>query len=226
MKNNLNTAVELVIFDMDGLMLDTEPVSKAAWARALDERGYKMHDDLYSGLLGRNITTANELMNKYYGEDFEFEPVRKLRGKYVDEHHEKNGVAMKKGLLYILDRLDQLGIKKCVATSTNWDRMEKMLREIKVFDRFDGIITGDKVKLGKPHPEAFLSAAKLVNIDPANCIVLEDSYAGVEAAYLAGMRPIMIPDMLQPDSVALSRIFAQCADLQEAAEVIAGLVGK
>jgi len=215
--------VDLVIFDMDGLMIDTEPISKEGWRQALAHHGLEMHESLFSQLLGRGIDTAKQLMSKHYGPDFNFEAIRKMRTAYMENYIQENGLPMKKGLLYMLDQLDQMGIKKCVATSTEWDSMERKLGKLGLLERFDGFVTGDQVKEGKPNPEIFLKAAKLMEVEPANCIVLEDSIAGVTAAYSAGMRSIMIPDMAQPTHWILTRIYALCNDLHEAAEAIKNL---
>jgi len=212
--------VELVIFDMDGLMIDSEPMSKESWRLALELSGYPMEEDFFGKLLGRNIVTARELMNSHYGADFDFEKVRQLRNKKVKELIDANGLQLKKGLPQMLDILDKLQIKKCVATSTEWEGMEWKLKMVGIFDRFDNIITGDQVKVGKPNPEIFLKAAKQMGVVPANCIVLEDSDAGVEAGYSAGMRTIVIPDMAKPSAATLSRVYAECENLLEAAEIV------
>ena len=212
--------LDLVIFDMDGLMIDTEPISKEGWRQALAHYGFRMDEDFFSRLLGRGIDTARELMNDHYGTGFDFEKVREKRTAHMENHIKQNGLAMKKGLLHILNTLDQLGIKKCVATSTEWDSMERKLGSLGLLERFDGFVTGDQVQEGKPHPEIFLKAAKLIGVEPANCVVLEDSVVGVTAAYSAGMRPIMIPDMAQPDKATLSKFYARCEDLEQAAKVI------
>ena len=216
-------AVELVIFDMDGLMIDTEPLSKEGWRLALAYYGFEMHEELFSQLLGRNLTTARQLMCGYYGPDFDFDAVREKRTAFVEAHIKEQGISMKKGLLHILDCLDQMGVKKCIATSTEWEGMENKLGQLGLLSRFDGFVTGDQVKLSKPNPEIFLKAASLVGIDPVNCIVLEDSPAGVAAAYEAGMRSIVIPDMAQPDQETLGKVYARCEDLIEAAELIDNL---
>jgi len=215
--------VKLVIFDMDGLMIDTEPLSKEGWLKALTHYGLEMSESLFSQMIGRNIVTAQELMCSHYGPDFDFEAVRKIRTNYMEDQIQQNGLSMKKGLIYILDRLDQLGIKKCVATSTEWDSMRKKLGQLNLLSRFDGFVAGDQVKVGKPHPDIFLKAAKLIGIDPANCVVLEDSMAGIAAAYSARMRPIAIPDIAPLNRIAVGQIYAQCNDLEEATEIIARL---
>jgi|GEM_PF-163622 len=215
--------VELVIFDMDGLMIDTEPISKRGWQNALKEYGLELDDEIFARLLGTQIKTAEKIMCAHYGKDFDFKTARAKRKAYVDEYINKHGVEMKPGLIEMLDRLDALGIKKCVATSTERPGMEDRLGKLGILERFDGHMTGSEVTEGKPNPEIFLKAAKKMGVPPENCIVLEDSLNGIAAAYAAGMRPIMVPDLVPPDRRTLGRLFAQCGSLVEAVEVISTL---
>lgn len=212
--------VELVIFDMDGLMIDTEPISKEGWQMAFDRYGYKMDHEFFKLLVGRNLDAVKQLLCEHYGPGFDFEKVRDIRIAHVHNHIEQHGLDMKKGLIYILDRLDKLKIKKCVATSTDWDGMTKKLGSLNLLERFDGFMTGDRVENSKPNPEIFLKAAKLVNVSPASSVVLEDSPAGIAAAHAAGMRGILIPDTIPPDKETLELSYARCKDLTEAAGLI------
>jgi HAD superfamily hydrolase (TIGR01509 family) len=223
-------APELVVFDMDGLMLDTEPISRDGWRHALEARGLGMTDELFAMILGRGADDGRRVMEAYYslpewaGKHFDYEDVRLARSEYVRRYVEQNGVGVKPGLHDILDKLDGLGIKKCVATSTEYDTMKWKLESLGLYDRFDGFVTGDRVSKGKPDPEIFLTAAKKMGVPPGNCLVLEDSPAGVAAAYAAGMRPIMVPDLATPGQGCLARVYAVCGSLHEAAGLIEGLV--
>ena len=215
--------LELVIFDMDGLMIDTEPISKEGWRLAFERHGFELDFEFYSRLLGRNLVTAKELMSEYYGPSFDFEKVRKTRMEHMENHIKEKGLTTKKGLAFVLDKINELGLKKCVATSTEWNSMVRKLSSLNLMDHFDGFVSGDQVKVGKPDPEIFLAAAQLIGIEPAKCVVLEDSPAGVAGAFAAGMRAIVIPDMVQPDEETLKKSYAKCNDLFEAAEVIKSL---
>ena len=215
--------MELVIFDMDGIIIDTEPVSKEGWARALKYQGFGMEEAFFVQMLGRSVLVNEGLLRKEYGPKLDYPTLRKMRNDFVEEHMDKYGVKLKKGIKYMLDTLDGLGLKKCIATSTEWVAMERKLKGLDLIPRFDGIVAGDQVKNGKPHPEIFLKAADLIGIKPANCVVLEDSPAGITAAFAAGMRPIMIPDLVQPDEELQKKYYTKCKDLEEAAEVITKL---
>ena len=216
----MDKSIELVIFDMDGLMIDTESITKKCLAKALNDIGHELPDELFNKLLGRDANADRHYLTTHYGKDFDFDKTINKTLDYRDEHIKKYGIQMKKGLLHILDALDEINMKKCIATSSIRTMMEKKLSGLNLLHRFDGFITGDQVSVSKPEPEIFLNIAKTMKVLPANCIVLEDSNAGIAAAYSAGMRAIMIPDLAQPDEETLPKIFAKCNDLEEAAKII------
>ena len=217
-----NRKLEAVIFDMDGLMIDTEPISKMFWKQAIEQQGFAMDESFFAPLIGRTKSGVKDLMCNHYGPNFDFDKASTMRDKSMEDHVNKHGVSMKKGLIQILDCLDKLGLKKAVATSTEMDSMKRKLASIGVLDRFDAHVTGDQVQFGKPNPEIFLTAAQRLDVSPHNCIVLEDSNAGISAAYDAGMRPILVPDMAITNKASFARIFAKCDSLIEAAELIKG----
>ena len=248
-ENILDERIELVIFDMDGLMVDTESVMKKSWAYAIGQlTGLDFPDALFSKVVGRDAHADRYYFTRHYGDSLDFDAAEKMALDYKSNHIKTHGLVMKKGLLHILDTLDALksrkralhacltdesprnceavsyGIKKCVATSSIWSSMEEKLGSLNLLNRFDGFVTGDQVTKGKPNPEIFLKASKMMDVPPAHCIVLEDSQAGVAAAYSAGMRAIMIPDMAQPDAKTLTKMYAKCEDLIEAAEIIKKLI--
>lgn len=218
--------LELVIFDMDGLMIDTEPTSKEGWRLGLEKYGFAFSAELFETLIGRNLHGLKEKMEEYYGSNFDFHKVRKVRADYMVKHITDGKLEMKKGLLDILDKLDELKLKKCVATSTDWDSMNFKLGTLNLLKRFDGFMTGDRVEKGKPNPEIFLKAAALLNVPYSSCIVLEDSINGIAAAHAAGMKSIVVPDTQQPDAETLKNVYANCADLVEAADVITRLLAE
>ena len=215
--------IKSVIFDMDGTIIDTELISKAGWGHALKQHGFTLTDDIYDKMIGRNLATARELLTtQYAGSDFD--AILKIRSFHMEEHIAKHGLEMKKGLIFILDELDRLGIKKCIATSTEWASMEKKLNSLNLMGRFDGFVAGDQVQIGKPHPEIFLKAANIVETHPRNCMAIEDSPAGIASAHAAGIRVIMVPDIIAPTEETKSRTYATCNDLIEVAKLIEDLV--
>ena len=210
--------IKLAIFDMDGLMLDTETIAKKTWRQALEFYGHVFDDSFYNTLIGKNSAAARLLMYEHYGENFDLVTIHQMQSALAKKHIETFGITTKKGLLPLLDYLDRVSIKKCIATSTAQDYMQykmKNLGGVDLLSRFDGYVTGDQVENSKPHPEIFLKAAALVGVAPSDAIVLEDSAAGVAAGASAGMRVFLVPDMVEPDAETVALAFAKCEDLNE-----------
>ena len=192
--------VEAVIFDMDGLLIDTETISFTLFQKVFSDYGYVISQEYYvNELVGRNIKGIRENILKEYGEDFQFDEIYYKKVKEMTEYIESKGVLLKKGALELIKYLHENKYKIAVATSTKRERAEKLLNIVKVKDYFQEIICGDEVINSKPNPEIFLKAAEKLGVEPSNCIVLEDSAAGIEAAHKAGMKGINVPDMKTPD---------------------------
>lgn len=192
--------IEAVIFDMDGLLIDTETISFTLFQKVFSDYGYVISREYYvNELVGRNIKGIKENILKEYGEDFQFDEIYYKKVKEMTDYVESKGVLLKKGALELIKYLHENKYKIAVATSTKRERAEKLLNIVKVKDYFQEIICGDEVINSKPNPEIFLKAAEKLGVEPSNCIVLEDSAAGIEAAHKAGMKGINVPDMKTPD---------------------------
>ncbi|GIM28802.1 hydrolase [Clostridium polyendosporum] len=190
--------VELVIFDMDGLMFDTETLAKRAWQETGKIYNYDISQEFLLGLLGMNKKSIAEEFRKEFGENFPFDEIYIEQGKCVSRIIEEEGLGVKEGLRELLDYLTEKKIKKAVATSSIRERAEKLLSIAGVLDKYDRVICGDEVTKGKPDPEIFVTVCKKLDVDPANAIVLEDSERGLEAAVAGGIRCIMVPDLVEP----------------------------
>jgi HAD superfamily hydrolase (TIGR01509 family) len=202
------------------LILDTETISVAGWEQAGREKGFTISQALSDRLFGCNLPTCKQRMEEHFGSGFDFEAAYAVRTAYVMEYTKKHGVPVKPGVTALLDLLDKRGIEKCVATSTDYKRAVELLTTVGLEKRFDRIIGGDSFENGKPNPEIFLTAARECQTPPMHALVLEDSAVGVEAAYAAGMRVIVVPDLSKPDKRTLGQVSAICKDLNEAAAVI------
>ena len=211
---------QLIIFDMDGLMIDTEPLAIAGWGVVSKELNITIPEELFPRLIGLNRELCKTIMLECLGPDFDFDTALGILYKSVDLHFEKHGVPLKPGLLHLLTKLEEAGIKKCVATSTPHARAMHKLNLAGIAHRFDAIIGGDQVAHSKPAPDIFLKAADTCGIGPENCIVLEDSNPGAEGAHRAGMRVIVVPDLVPPTDVTRKNAYAVCEDLFGAWEVI------
>jgi beta-phosphoglucomutase family hydrolase len=187
-----------LIFDMDGLMLDSEPLYQEAWQAAAQELGYPIDAELYMSLIGRSSAEADRMFGQIFGAAF---PVREFNQRWDELWRrliQEKGIALQPGLLPLLDWVEQQDIPKAVGTSSNRAEAEACLSLAGIRDRFSIIVTVDQVAAGKPEPDIFLAAAQQLAQAPEQCLVLEDSNAGVQAAQAAGMAVIMVPDLQVP----------------------------
>jgi HAD superfamily hydrolase (TIGR01509 family) len=212
--------VRLVIFDMDGLMFDTERIAVEAWRRAGRQFGVEISPELFIETVGLNRQDAQAVLLSHLGDAFPYREARQLRNQYVEEAIEQGGVPVKEGLYALMDVLEGAGLLKAVATSTERVRALKLLKLANVQDRFDAIVCGDEVAKGKPCPDIFQTAARLLGCEAAQCMVLEDSGSGLMAAHRAGMLPVLIPDLKMPSEEARSLAFRTFHSLSEVARFL------
>jgi len=215
--------IELAIFDMDGTMLDTEVLSNKGWEVAVAEQVPNMSKELFNQvfnkMLGTNLENCKRVAAEYLP-SFDFDKGHTVSYAFMDDYMKTHGVPIKPGLFHLLDKLEALGIKKCVATSTNKDRATHKLTMANIAHRFQVIVGGNEIPVSKPNPAIFLKAASLCNISPEKCLVLEDSAAGVEGGFRAGMQVVAIPDILQPSEETRKMATLVCKDLFEVAELL------
>jgi len=211
---------ELIIFDMDGTMLDTEPLSLKAMIHAAEVMGYEMPDEFFNELIGRNEAHARRIIRERYGEGFDYDRASELHNEYIMDYVDKNGMPIKPGLFELLDLLEKKGKRKCVATSTAKQNATEKLAIAGIAHRFEVIVGGDEVAESKPNPEIFLKAAAFCKVEPKNCLVLEDSAAGTRGAYAAGIPVIIIPDIAPLDDEVKKLGVAVCKNLFEVARII------
>lgn len=198
-------AIDAVIFDMDGLLLDTEPAALRAWQRAANELAIEFDTGLCRQMIGRNFRDCAGLIRDRYGADYPVERLTQTWAASFDAIVADEGVALKPGIDPLLDLLEQRSIVKAVATSTRHERARAKLEQARLMHRFSALVGGDEVKQGKPAPDTFLAAARRLGVEPGRCVVLEDSEPGVIAAWAAGMTPIMVPDLHPPSAELLAR---------------------
>jgi HAD superfamily hydrolase (TIGR01509 family) len=190
--------IQAIIFDMDGLMLDTEPLYRKVWKRAAAECGYNLTDEMYRELVGRGRKVAEQILARLFAPDFPMEKFRKLSLEDEVRTFTFDPIETKPGLEEILAFVEARNLPKAVATSTERAIAVPLLTRMNLLPRFRVVATGDEVSRGKPHPDLFMLAAQRLGVAPASCLVLEDSEAGVTAASRAGMRVFLVPDIVQP----------------------------
>lgn len=218
--NYQNLKYEAVIFDMDGTMFDTEYLASIAWKRAGEELNYSITEEVLSQVRGRNITDAIQIFSDIYGTDQVYKKAKVLRDKYVADMIKQDGIPIKKGLLELLTFLKNGNKKMAVATSSKCERAKSNLIGADVYDYFQVHIYGDMVEKSKPNPDIFLMAAEQLGASPKECLVLEDSRAGIRAGKNAGMIPILIPDLAPPDKEMTEDAYLICKDLLEVLDVL------
>lgn len=204
------------IFDMDGLMIDTEKLYLRFWKQAAADFGYEMHDEHVFAIRSMARKFSIPKLKSFFGQDFPTEEVRAHRTELMNEYVSEHGFDVKKGLFELLDYLRSTGRKIAVATATPRERTLKYLNIIKAADYFDAVICGDMVTTGKPDPEIYLTAAAGLGLPPEECAAFEDSPNGIRSAYAAGCKAVMIPDMTQPDDDIRPYISAVYNSLDEA----------
>ncbi|HVF65427.1 MAG TPA: HAD family phosphatase [Casimicrobiaceae bacterium] len=203
---------QAVIFDMDGLMLDTEPLAARAWTDAANACGIPFDKAVTTRLIGRTFVDCRALILDHHGSNYPVDQLMNGWGVAYDALVEREGVAVKRGLVELLDWLEAAAIDKAVATSTRRERACRKLENAGVLHRFSAIAGGDEVEHGKPAPDLFLLAAERLAVAPAECLVLEDSPAGLTAAHRAGMHAIGVPDLCKlPATIEEKRLIAMAS---------------
>lgn len=215
--NEQNFIPRAVLFDMDGLMLDTEGPIIPLWQDAAGKFGKTLDNDILFNTIGRDAPSTKKMFLEKYGDDFPYDQVVEELMKIIEETIEKNGIPHKPGLVTLLDHLDSLGIPKAVATSTGKKTALWKLNHAGISGRFDILTCGDEVKNGKPAPDIFLLAASRLGMKPKECVGFEDSTAGLRSLAAAGIKSVFIKDIVQPPEDVLKTVWRRFGDLAEAA---------
>lgn len=209
-----------VLFDMDGLILDTEKLYTRFWAEAARALGYPMTRQQALGMRSLNRQAGADKLQSYFGPGISYPEVRNKRIELMDAFVRKEGVQPKPGIYELLDALEARGIAAAVTTSSPLDRVEEYLKPLGLFDRFQKICTGYEVPRGKPEPDIYLWGAASLGLAPEECLALEDSPAGILSAHRAGCLPVMIPDQDPPDEATLPLLYALADSLTDVIALI------
>lgn len=206
------------VFDMDGLMLDTEKLLVRFWRESALYYGYNMTDENVFEIRSLSRKYSVPLLKGIFGEDFPFNEIRSRRISLMNEYIDKNGFEVKKGLFELLNFLKKNNYLVAVATATDRERAEIYLKKIDAYKYFDAVICGDMVKNGKPEPDIYLTATAELGLSPEECIAFEDSPNGIKSAYSAGCKVIMIPDLTQPDGSLMPMLSGVYESLDKAVD--------
>ena len=205
--------VKGVLFDMDGVILDTEKLYTRFWCEAAQALGFPMTHEMALGMRSLSREVGERQLKAYLGEEVDYQQVRNMRIEMMTTFINENGVELKPGIHELLAFLKENGIKTSIATSSPLDRTKEYLSQVGLVDAFDELVSGNMVEHGKPAPDIYLYAAAKLGLKPEECLVLEDSPTGLLAAYRAGCIPVMIPDQDQPDEATRERAYAVVENL-------------
>ncbi len=186
--------VKGAVFDMDGLILDTEKLYQRFWREASSICGYEMPQTIALQLRSLDKNLAKKLLNDFFGQGYDYNAVKQERIRLMSDYINKNGIQSKKGVRELVDYLRKNNVKIAVATATNYERANQHLTLAGVRECFDNIICACELPHGKPYPDVYLFACEKLELNPKECIALEDSPNGIKAAYGAGCIPILVPD--------------------------------
>lgn len=207
--------IKALVFDMDGLLLDSERIVKRSWNDAGDEVGVpKVGEQIYH-TLGMNRRARNEYFQKVFGENFPLDEFNERTSVCFYRIVEEEGLPVKAGAKELLKYAKEHGYKIAVATSSSRQYARKVLTDAGIYSYFDGGVFGDMVEHAKPDPEIYQKACESIHVRPEDAIALEDAPAGVRSAYAAGLKVIVIPDLVQPSKEILELTYQKFDTLND-----------
>lgn len=189
-----------VIFDMDGVIFDTEALYIACWKILGEKYAFGEIEEVCYQCIGTTSVETKKIVLEHYGQDFEYEKFCKEASVLFQEKTKEHGIPVKRGARELLSYLKVNGYRIGLASSTRKQVIEEELKEAGLLSFFHVIVGGDMVEHSKPDPEIYLLACREMGVNPAETIAIEDSFNGVRAASRAGMKVFMVPDLLEPDA--------------------------
>lgn len=213
-KENINP-IHGVLFDMDGVVLDTEKLYARFWAEAAHALGYPMTYEQALGMRSLNSAAGQAKLESYFGPGVSRAEMRKKRVELMDAYVAEFGVEAKPGIHELLNYLKGQGICTAIATSSPMPRATAYLGSLGLLDKFDRICSGHDVKQGKPAPDIYLKAAASIGVPPENCLAIEDAPAGILSAHRAGCWPVLVPDLDGSDEEMRKTLYAEADSLSD-----------
>lgn len=206
---------EAVVFDMDGVIFDSERAVMNCWLELAQKYNIKDIEKPYFACVGTTMTRTREIMLETYGEDFPYDEYARESSLMYHEKYDGGKLPMKPGVMELLSYLKEKGKKIALASSTRRETVTNQLRWAGIIDYFDVIICGDMVERSKPAPDIFLKACQELGVSPENTYAIEDSYNGIRAAHAGQLRPIMVPDLLEANDEMRGMAECVCDNLNE-----------
>ena len=192
--------MKAVIFDMDGVIFDSEKAVFGLWKELSDKYGFPDIEEVYMRTVGVNSKSTRKIFFDHYGPDFPFDEYLKEESQMYHSRYDDGRLPLKPDIGSVLEYIKNKGYKAAIASSTRAELVERQIENAGLRKYFDVIVGGDMVTRSKPHPDIFLEAAERLGAIPEETYVIEDSFNGIRAANAGGFIPVMVPDMLPPDA--------------------------
>ena len=209
-----------VILDFDGVLIDTETISRNAWMQAASEFGFEFPESLYEEIVGNSVLAARKRITKFVDGLIDMDQYMDRAAAIYNGTMATNGIDVMPGVIELIEFIREHNLKTAIATSTTSDQAEWKLSLSGLTGIIDDVITGDQVKNGKPAPDIFLMAAKQIAVEPSECAVIEDSYAGLLGASSAGMVPIMVPSTVPSNDATDALAYAVVPSLHGTIDIL------
>lgn len=211
--------IEAVIFDLDGLMIDTEPLARQAWERVLQDHGKNLDEETFAGMIGLRLEDSSRVVRDAHGLTTSSTELARKEQIYMAQIMQR-GIPLMPGLRRLLAEIEGLELPWAVATSSQKKYAVHVLEQLGLLEDCEAVAGGDEVDNGKPAPDVYLLAAKRLDMDPARCLALEDSVPGIKAATAAGMLTVAVPN---GDTTAMN--FEEAAFIYESLVDVASDLG-
>lgn len=196
---NKNILYNAVVFDMDGVIFDSERAVMQCWKEVASRHNIPDIEKAILACTGTTMVRTREIMLDLYGADFPYDEYARESSAIFHSRYDGGRLPMKPGVKKLLTFLKERGKKIALASSTRQQVVTDELRDAGIIEYFDRIICGDMVSRSKPAPDIFLKACEELNVSPSGSYAIEDSYNGIRAAHAGGLHPIMVPDLLPAD---------------------------
>lgn len=209
-----------VLFDMDGLVVDTEKLYSRFWREACSFYGFQMTYEQSLKMRGLGGQAGEAMLRSFFGETVNYLQLRSKRIELMDAFVDRHGVELKPGIFELMDFLEEKGIPAAITSSSPILRIRKFLAPCGLDTRFAALCSGRDVPKGKPAPDIYLAGAAALGLPTEHCLALEDAPAGIESAFRAGCLTVMVPDLDPPDEKTKSMLYARADVLNEVISLV------
>ena len=209
-----------ILFDMDGLVLDSEALYTRFWREAANALGFPMTVEQSWGMRSLGKKLGQPYLESLFGPGVDYTVLRSKRIELMDDYVAEHGIAPKPGIYELLDFMDANGIPGAITSSSPMEFIERHLSNANLLHRFQKLCSGHSIPNGKPAPDIYLLGAKELGLKPEECLALEDSPTGILSAYRAGCLPVMIPDLDQPNEDTQKLLFAKADSLSDIIDIL------